>query len=113
MPSEEVAVFTPDVADRLLELINGKKPAVSTPTHFDFTNCLLAFTELGAGGRVGSTLGTGTATLFSINVDNSIEEIGVDDVEFVNLAVTEVGTNKYILLLRVSGKLVCVWEECA
>ena len=112
MPSEEVAVFTPEVADALTSLVTSNPPRPSNSSFFDTTNCLLAFTAAGATARFGSTLGTGTAVLWNIKADNTIEATGVSAVDYVNLATSSVGTNKYILLLRVSGKLVCVWEEC-
>lgn len=111
--ADEIAVFTPPVADELLRLLpaNGLKTQHPFPSSVDTTNILLAYTTGGATARSGSTVGTGTATLKEIEVSNSIADVGLT-LDFVNLATSTVGTNKYILLARVSGKLVCIWEEC-
>lgn len=111
---EEIAAFTPPVADALLALlpsngIAGAKQSVLSSS--DTTNIFLAFTTGGATARSGSTCGTGTATLYEIDDSNALASVG-NTFDFVNLAQAAVGANKYILLARVSGKLVCIWEEC-
>jgi hypothetical protein len=111
--ADQVAVFKPSTADELIKSLEFNKvnQREFQPTFTDTTNIYLAFTTGGATARSGSTCGTGTAVLQRIDETNAISAVG-NDLDFINLATSAVGTNKYILLARVSCRLVCIWEEC-
>jgi hypothetical protein len=111
--AKQVAAFKPSTADELIKLLEFNRIGQREfqPTFDDTTNIYLAFTTGGATARSGSTCGTGTATLYEIDDSNALTSVG-NTLEFLNLATSAVGTNKYILLARVSCRLVCIWEEC-
>ena len=90
--------------------VAGVVPQYDQRNLYDATRLVFAYTTGGATARSGSTVGTGTAAVKYLD-GNSITDAGYN-VDFKNVAGDPVGTGKYVLLLRLGGDFVCVWEEC-
>jgi hypothetical protein len=66
----------------------------------------------GIPGRVGTTAGVGTVTLYKLKYDGSIVTTARTE-RVYNLSATSVGGDAWIMLKRLeNGRLVCDWEEC-
>lgn len=106
-----VAFNRPD-ADQLIKLIGvaGSTPRQGKVDLYDATRLVLAYTSGGATARSGSTVGTGTADVKYLS-GTSITDAS-SSVTFYNLAADPVGSSRYVLLLRLGNKFICVWEEC-
>jgi hypothetical protein len=82
----------------------------------DPTRFILAYTTAGATGRSGTTLGKGTATMryLAISGTDRVLTATTDTAskDFFNLSTVGVGTNRYIMLMRLGADLVCNWEDC-
>lgn len=80
------------------------------------TRLILAYTTAGATGRSGTTLGKGTATMryLAISGTDRVLTATTDTAskDFFNLSTVGVGTNRYIMLMRLGADLVCNWEDC-
>ena len=114
MARKEVVGFNKADANALLGLIGGSGTVInSIPQQLtnDATRLVIGFTVGGATGRSGTTAGSGTASVYYLD-GATLTDAGYD-VDYLNLAVDPVGTNKYILLLRLGAQFLCVWEECA
>jgi hypothetical protein len=78
---------------------------------------VLAYTT-GATARSGSVLGTGTATVQSIATatrsDWTTPSGGTWTVDYLNLAAASLAAGYVILAKeRISGKWLCIWDDCA
>lgn len=113
--AEEVYGFNSGDCDAVLKLI-GKTPQPSTQfDRFDATRLVLAYTSAGATARSGMTLGKGTAVAYYLDVSGSdlvLTSSETDPINYYNLASSEVGTNKFLMLLRYGDKLLANWEDC-
>lgn len=114
--AEEVYGFNSGDTDSLLRMI-GKTPQPSMGfASDDSTRLVLAYTTGGATARSGTTLGKGTAVMYYL-ADSGTDRIltaatYTTAVDYFNLALTAVGTARYIMLLRLGNDYVCNWEEC-
>lgn len=97
------------------ELVTGTDNVVRV-MFADPTRLVLAYTVTGATGRSGTTLGKGTATMRYLAVSGSDRVLTATTdtavITYYNLAVSAVGANKYLMLLRFGDILLANWEEC-
>jgi hypothetical protein len=108
--AEEVFGFTGNDSQALLRLLGGRTITTTEHDTYDATRLVLAYTSAGATARVGTTLGTGTATLRYIVA--GVLTTSSEAYSFYNLSTGAVAAGVYIMLLRVGSDFVCVWEEC-
>ncbi len=99
--------------DELLKLVPraGVRSESDVLSLFDATAVRLAYTAAGATGRVGSTVGTGTAVLCYVDAAGSIVET-TTEIDIINVAVDPVGATKYIDVIRLGNRWKVIWEEC-
>jgi hypothetical protein len=109
MPEEVVGYNRPD-AEHILRVAGLPTPTTREHDTYDATRLVLAYTSAGATARVGTTLGTGTATLRYIVA--GVLTTSTEEYSFYNLSTGAVASNKYLMLLRVGSDFVCNWEEC-
>ena len=106
--------FSAGVADQLLRII-GQTPIVDAAnSHNNYTTIAVAYTTAGATGRSGTTLGTGTATLYYFAVSGADRVLTTQtvDVTFHNMSSGTVAATKFLMLLLVGDVWICNWEEC-
>lgn len=74
----------------------------------------VAYTTSGATARSGTTLGTGTATLYYLAQSGTTRTLTTQtiDVTFYNMSATAVAATKYVMLLRLGDTWLCNWEDC-
>lgn len=110
----EVFGFEEATAKQILRQLNrpqtGSIPR-SAPFSNPFTGLRIAYTTGGATARSGSTCGSGTATLYTIDAAGSLTSTG-SSVTFYNWVGTAVGTNRYIVLGAFGQTWVVVAEDC-
>lgn len=107
---EEVFGFNGSDSQGLLRMLGGRTITTTEHDTYDATRLVLAYTSAGATARVGTTLGTGTATLRYIV--SGVLTTSSESYSFYNLSTGAVSAAKYIMLLRLGSDFVCVWEEC-
>jgi hypothetical protein len=79
---------------------------------YDPTAFRIAFTAGGATARASTTPGTGTAILCYITEGGTIAQ-EENEITFINMASSAVGTNKYIAVIQLGVRWMVIWEECA
>lgn len=113
---EEVFGFSSGDTDQLLRLIGRTPQPIMAQESSDATRLVLAYTTAGATGRSGTTLGKGVCKMYYL-ADSGTDRVltaatYTTDVDFYNLSTSTVGTNRYIMLLRLGNDYVIVWEDC-
>jgi hypothetical protein len=74
---------------------------------------VLAYTTGTGTARSGTTFGTGTAERRKLSDSNVASATSpTQSYTYLNAAASTIATGKYILLMRVGHKFLCVWEEC-
>jgi hypothetical protein len=106
--------FSESVADELIANLGQKVRVSSYEDSSDATRLVLAYTTGGATARSGTTCGTGTATLRYLAASGATRTITTtsDSVTFYNVSEMAVGTNRYVMLLRLGGDFLANWEDC-
>jgi len=106
--------FSESVADQIVANLGVTVPVSKYEDSSDATRLILAYTTGGATARSGTTCGTGTATIRYLTASGSTRTITTtsETVTFYNVSEVAVGVNRYIMLLRFGGDLICNWEEC-
>jgi len=106
--------FSEPVADQILASIGVKVSPPRYEEESDATRLILAYTTGGATARSGTTCGTGTATLRYLAASGATRTITTtsEEVTYYNVSEVAVGTNRYIMLLRLGGDLLANWEDC-
>lgn len=114
MSDKLVFGFDKPDADALIRILSDKPSLPNTEDTYDATRLAVAYTTAGATARSGTTLGTGTATLYYLAVSGSdlVLTTQAIDVTFYNMSATAVSATKYLMLLRLGDVFVCNWEDC-
>jgi len=117
---DEVFGFKKQDAYALKALLK-KQSEFSGVSNLDYMDgALVCVATNGVPARVGTTLGKASVeqkilqTSGVNNLDRSIGTIASNDktITAYNLAATAVATGAYIIVLRIAGAWIVVWEEC-
>ena len=105
--------FSDATATELLRKMSLPGPDDIPDLHDNYTTLTLAYTTAGATARSGTTLGTGTATLYylaAVSLNRVLTTQSID-ITFYNFSTTAVDASTYIELLRLGDVFIYVGSD--